>query len=103
MTPLDEILKGLPDRLDAIDEYLGRLGATRPGDLLIEDSVSQIVAHGGQVELGRFAAERKESIRRQQAEWFADYSRSCNAPLSQAQRRDCIDQYLSRRLNTTWK
>jgi uncharacterized protein YecT (DUF1311 family) len=48
-------------------------------------------------------AKRKEIIRRQQAEWFADYRRTCNAPLSDEQRRDCIDQYLHDRLMTIWK
>ncbi len=49
------------------------------------------------------SAERKEIIRRQQAEWFADYSRACNAPLSETERRDCIDRYLNDRLTTMWK
>ena len=49
------------------------------------------------------SAERKEIIRRQQAEWFADYSRTCNASLSETQRRDCIERYLSERLTTIWK
>jgi uncharacterized protein YecT (DUF1311 family) len=48
------------------------------------------------------SAERKEIIRRRQAEWFADYSHTCNAPLSETQRRDCIDRYLSDRLVTIW-
>ena len=49
------------------------------------------------------SAERKEIIRRKQAEWFTDYSRTCNAPLSETQRRDCIDRYLTDRLTTIWK
>lgn len=49
------------------------------------------------------SAERKEVIRRQQAEWFADYSRTCNARLSEAERHGCIDRYLSDRLTTIWK
>lgn|SRR5579871_402202 len=49
------------------------------------------------------SAERKEVIRRQQAEWFADYSRTCNARLSEAERHDCIDRFLSDRLTTIWK
>jgi uncharacterized protein YecT (DUF1311 family) len=49
------------------------------------------------------SAERREIIRRKQAEWFADYSRTCNAALSETQRRDCIDRYLSDRLTTIWK
>jgi uncharacterized protein len=48
------------------------------------------------------AGERREIIRRQQAEWFADYRRTCNAPLSETQRRDCIDRYLTDRLTTIW-
>jgi len=48
-------------------------------------------------------AERKETVRRQQAEWLAEYSRACNAPLSNEQRRDCIDQHLTERLITIWK
>jgi uncharacterized protein YecT (DUF1311 family) len=47
--------------------------------------------------------DRKEIIRRQQAEWFADYSRTCNAPLSDGQRWDCVDRFLSDRLITIWK
>lgn len=47
--------------------------------------------------------ERKETIRRQQAAWLAKYRDTCNAPLSNAQRRDCIDQYLNDRLVTIWK
>src|SRR4051812_17220593 len=49
------------------------------------------------------SAERKEIIRRQQVKWLADYRRACNAPLSDEQRRDCIDQHLSERLMTIWK
>jgi uncharacterized protein YecT (DUF1311 family) len=49
------------------------------------------------------SAERREIIRRRQAEWFADYTRTCNAPLSETQRRDCIDRYLTDRLTTIWK
>jgi len=49
------------------------------------------------------SAERKEIIRRQQVKWLAEYSRACNAPLSDEQRRDCIDQHLSDRLVTIWK
>lgn len=49
------------------------------------------------------SAERKEALQRRQAEWFADYSRTCNARLSEAERHDCIDRYLSDRLTTIWK
>jgi uncharacterized protein YecT (DUF1311 family) len=49
------------------------------------------------------SAERKVLVRRQQAEWFADYSRTCNAPFTETQRRDCIDRYLNDRLMTIWK
>jgi AraC-like DNA-binding protein len=63
MTPLDDILKGLPDQIAAIDSHLGRLGAMRSRDLLIEGSAEHISAQGGQVELGRFAAEAGISIR----------------------------------------
>ena len=61
------------------------------------------MANSYQVALKGASAERKKIIRRRQAEWFADYSRTCNAPLSEAQRRDCIDRYLSDRLTTIWK
>jgi len=49
------------------------------------------------------SVERKEIVRRQQVEWLAEYSRACNAPLSDEQRRDCIDQHLTDRLMTIWK
>jgi uncharacterized protein YecT (DUF1311 family) len=49
------------------------------------------------------AAKRKETIRRQQAEWFAEYTRTCAASLSETERRDCIERYLSDRLITIWK
>lgn len=49
------------------------------------------------------SAERKEIIRRQHAEWFTDYSRTCNARFSEAERHDCIDRYFSERLITLWK
>jgi len=49
------------------------------------------------------SAERQELIRRRQTEWFADYTHTCNAPLSEAQRRDCIFRYLSDGLTTIWK
>lgn len=49
------------------------------------------------------SAERKVLVRRQQAEWFADYSRTCNALVSETQRRDCIDRYLTDRLTTIRK
>lgn len=44
------------------------------------------------------SAERKEIIRRQQTEWFADYSRTCNAPGSEAQRCECVEQNLLDRM-----
>ena len=61
------------------------------------------MANSYQTALKGASAERKEIIRRRQAEWFADYSRTCNAPLSETQRRDCIDRYLTDRLTTIWK
>jgi uncharacterized protein len=61
------------------------------------------MANSYQMVLKGASTERKEIIRRQQAEWFADYSRTCNAPLSETQRRDCIDRYLTDRLTTIWK
>jgi uncharacterized protein YecT (DUF1311 family) len=61
------------------------------------------MANSYQMVLKGPSAERKEIIRRQQAEWFADYSRTCNAPLSETQRRDCIERYLTDRLMTIWK
>lgn len=61
------------------------------------------IANSYQMVLKDASAERKETIRRQQAEWFAEYSRTCNAPLSETERRDCIDRYLGDRLITIWK
>jgi uncharacterized protein YecT (DUF1311 family) len=61
------------------------------------------MADSYQMVLKGASAERKVMVRRQQAEWFADYSRTCNASLSEAQRRDCIDRYLNDRLTTIWK
>ena len=61
------------------------------------------MANSYQMVLKGASADRKEIIRRRQAEWFADYSRTCNAPLSEDQRRDCIDRYLTDRLVTIWK
>ena len=61
------------------------------------------MANSYQMALKGASAERKEIIRRRQAEWFADYSKTCNAPLSESQRHDCIDRYLSDRLTTIWK
>jgi uncharacterized protein YecT (DUF1311 family) len=61
------------------------------------------MARSYQMVLKRASAARKAIIRRQQAEWFADYRRTCNAPLSETQRRDCIERYLSDRLTTIWK
>ncbi len=49
------------------------------------------------------SAERREIVRRQQTEWFAEYKRACNAPLSDEQRHDCIDEHLTDRLVTIWK
>jgi len=61
------------------------------------------MAESYQMVLKGASAERKEIVRRQQVEWFAEYSRACNASLSDEQRRDCIDQHLSDRLITIWK
>lgn len=61
------------------------------------------MANSYQMVLKGASAERKEIIRRRQAEWFADYSRTCNASPSEAERHDCIDRYLSDRLTTIWK
>lgn len=66
-------------------------------------SLDSQMANSYQMVLKGASAERKEIVRRQQAEWFADYSRTCNAPLSETQRRDCIDRYLTDRLTTIWK
>lgn len=82
--------------------------AATPVELLICKDVElsyldSQVANSYQMALKDASAERKEIIRRQQAEWFAEYSRTCNAPLSEAQRRDCIERYLSGRLFTIWQ
>ena len=61
------------------------------------------MANSFQMALKSAPGERKEIIRRQQAEWFDAYRRTCNAPLSNTQRRDCIDQHLNERLMTIWK
>lgn len=61
------------------------------------------VANSYRMVLKGASIEHKEMIRRQQAEWFADYGRTCNAPLPKAQRRDCIDRYLTHRLVTIWQ
>jgi hypothetical protein len=61
------------------------------------------VADSYQRALKNASEERKEVIRRQQAEWFADYSRTCNAPGSEEQRRECIDEYLNERVTTFFK
>ena len=82
--------------------------AARPAELLICKDVElsfldNQMANYYQMVLKSASAERKEIIRRQQAEWFAEYSRACNARLSETQRRDCIDRYLTDRLTTIWK
>ena len=61
------------------------------------------MAESYQTVLQSASAERKEIIRRQQVKWFAEYSRACNAALSDEQRRECIDQRLNDRLMTLWK
>jgi hypothetical protein len=61
------------------------------------------MANSFQMVLKGASAERKEIIRRRQAEWFANYSSACDAPLSEVDRRDCIDRYLTDRLVTIWK
>ncbi len=61
------------------------------------------MANSYQMVLKSASVEHKEIIRRQQAEWFADYSRTCNALHSESEQRDCIDQFLSNRLITIWK
>lgn len=66
-------------------------------------SLDSQMANSYRMVLKDASAERKEIIRRQQAEWFANYSRTSNSPLSENQRRDCIDRYLSDRLITIWK
>ena len=65
-------------------------------------SLDSQIANSYHMVLQGASAERKEVIRRRQAEWFADYSRTCNAPLSGEQRRACIDGYLTERLTTIW-
>ena len=66
-------------------------------------SLDSQMANSYRMALKGASAERKEVIRRQQAGWFADYSRTCNAPLSETERHGCIDRYLSDRLVTIWK
>jgi uncharacterized protein YecT (DUF1311 family) len=82
--------------------------AATPVELLICQDVElsfldSQMAHSYQMAFKDASPERKEIIRRKQAEWFANYSRTCNAPLSDAQRWDCVDRYLSDRLITIWK
>ncbi len=52
----------------------------KDGELSFLDSQ---MANSYQMVLKEASAEHKEIIRRQQAEWFADYSRTCNALLSE--------------------
>jgi uncharacterized protein YecT (DUF1311 family) len=66
-------------------------------------SLDSQMANSYRMALKGASAQRKEILRRQQAEWFADYSRTCNAPLSEAERRECVDRYLNDRLVTIWK
>jgi uncharacterized protein YecT (DUF1311 family) len=61
------------------------------------------MANSYQTVLRDATPERKEIIRRKQAEWFSDYSRACNAALSDEQRWDCVERRLSDRLITIWK
>jgi uncharacterized protein YecT (DUF1311 family) len=61
------------------------------------------MAEAYQTVLRNASPERKAIIQRQQAQWLSDYTRACNAPLSEEQRHDCIDGYLSDRLMTIWK
>lgn len=63
ITPVDDLLRGLPDRISRIEAYLARLCETRERDLLIEHSAASISARGGQVDLGRFAAAAGIGIR----------------------------------------
>lgn len=82
--------------------------ASTPVELLICKDVElsyldSQMANSYQGVLKAASAERKEIVRRHQAEWFAEYSRTCNAQLSEEQRRDCIDGYLRDRLTTIWK
>jgi uncharacterized protein YecT (DUF1311 family) len=49
------------------------------------------------------SAERKQIIRHQQVNWLAEYRCACDAPLSEEQRHDCIEQHLSDRLAAIWK
>jgi uncharacterized protein YecT (DUF1311 family) len=61
------------------------------------------MAYSYRMALRGASPERREIIRRKQAEWFADYSRTRNADLSETRRRDCIDRYLTDGLMTIWK
>lgn len=72
----------------------------KDGELSFLDSQ---MANSYQMALKGASAERREIIRRQQSDWYVEYSRTCNAPLSETQRRDCIDRYLTDRLVTIWK
>lgn len=82
--------------------------ATTPVERLICQDVElsfldSQMANSYQMAFNDASPERKEVIRRKQTEWFADYSRTCNAPLSDEKRWDCVDRYLSDRLITIWK
>jgi uncharacterized protein YecT (DUF1311 family) len=61
------------------------------------------MANSYQLALKSVSTERKETVQRQQAGWLADYIRTCNAPLSEMERYDCINQHLNDRLATIWK
>ena len=95
------VLKTDPPSFDCVK-------AKTPVELLIcEDAelsfLDRQMAYSYQRVLKAATAKHKETIRQQQAEWFAEYTRTCSASLSETERRDCIERYRSDRLITIWK
>ncbi|MEI9813493.1 MAG: helix-turn-helix domain-containing protein [Acidobacteriota bacterium] len=63
MMPVDDLIRGVPDSISAIEGYFEKVCENAARDLLIEKSAAAIVARGGQVELGGFAVTAGISIR----------------------------------------
>jgi uncharacterized protein len=47
--------------------------------------------------LQRLLPEQIPVFRREHAKWFWQYSRTCNLPMKDAERKDCIGRFLSER------
>jgi uncharacterized protein YecT (DUF1311 family) len=61
-------------------------------------SLDRTLSAAFQRAVGRLVPEKATALRRDQANWFREYARSCNSATTDSQRWDCVDAHLRSRI-----